>query len=74
MIQPIIRFLKDSEDHWVAALQCGHFQHVRHDPPWMVREWTTTDAGRAAMLGTMLDCKKCDENAAPDHSFHLDND
>jgi hypothetical protein len=53
-------FHLDDERHWVAELACGHGQHVRHDPPWQVREWVTTAAGRAGFIGTRLDCLKCD--------------
>ncbi|WP_040571911.1 DUF3565 domain-containing protein [Shewanella benthica] len=60
MKQPIISYLKDDENHWVAKLACGHNQHVRHMPPWVVRPWVITAEGRASMLGHRLDCKKCD--------------
>ncbi|WKE67150.1 DUF3565 domain-containing protein [Gallaecimonas kandeliae] len=66
MDQPIIGYHQDAEGHWVAELACGHFQHVRHDPPWQQRPWVVTEAGRAAKLGLMLGCKKCDEGAPPD--------
>ncbi len=66
MKQPITGFHKDAEDHWVAELSCGHFQHTRHDPPWSVREWTTTLAGRQSKIGFALNCVKCDERAPPD--------
>lgn len=42
-------------------MECGHGQHVRHDPPWMVREWVLSDEGRAARIGKMMECKRCDE-------------
>jgi hypothetical protein len=29
----------------------------------MVREWVTTAEGRASRIGTLLECKKCDEAA-----------
>jgi hypothetical protein len=61
MRRAIIGFEKDDEGHWVAQLVCGHTQHVRHDPPWTVREWVTTEEGRASRLGVELECKKCDE-------------
>ncbi len=67
MKQPIAGYHKDDEDHWVAQLACGHNQHVRHDPPWAVREWVTTLEGRTQMLGHLLDCRKCDEHAPPDN-------
>ena len=63
MNQPIVGYHLDEERHWVAELRCGHNQHVRHDPPWTNREWVTTPEGRAGRLGSLLDCKKCDEGA-----------
>ena len=60
MKQPISGYHRDEEDHWVAELACGHFQHVRHQPPWVCRPWVTTVAGRDSMLGFELECKKCD--------------
>jgi len=55
----IVGFHRDEEDHWVADLECGHGQHVRHDPPWRNRPWVVTAEGRAAQLGTTLRCVKC---------------
>ena len=55
----ITGFHLDDEGHWVAELECGHGQHVRHDPPWQIREWVTTAEGRAGFLGTTLACRKC---------------
>jgi hypothetical protein len=55
----IIGFHQDDEGHWVADLDCGHTQHVRHDPPWQVREWVTTPEGRASRIGAELECGKC---------------
>jgi len=66
MKQAITGYHKDEEEHWVAELNCGHFQHVRHIPPWTVRPWVTTQKGRNSMLGFELKCKKCDEGAPAD--------
>ena len=44
----------------MAELDCGHGQHVRHDPPWQVRSWVTTAEGRSRFIGTTLDCVKCE--------------
>ena len=66
MDQRIVGFFQDVERHWVAELACGHNQHVRHDPPWTNRPWTTTVEGRNGMLGTVLPCKKCDRHAPRD--------
>ena len=61
MNQKITGFHLDGEGHWVADLGCGHRQHVRHDPPWMVRPWVLTEEGRRSRLGVELECKRCDE-------------
>jgi len=66
MQKRIIGFHRDEQHHWVAELECGHNQHVRHDPPWTTRHWVTTPAGRREHLGTTLDCKKCDAGARRD--------
>ena len=60
----IVGFHQDAEQHWVADLECGHTQHVRHDPPWQVRAWVITVEGRAGRLGTTLECLLCDERSA----------
>ena len=61
MKQKIAGFDKDDEDHWCAILECGHRQHLRHDPPMTTRAWVLTDEGRASRIGFELDCKRCDE-------------
>lgn len=66
MQQPIEGYHLDEEQHWVAELACGHFQHVRHNPPWSNREWVTTAKGRQSKLGFQLNCKKCDQGAPVD--------
>jgi len=63
---PITGFHLDEENHWVAELACGHFQHVRHDPPWQERHWVVTEQGRTEKLGHALNCKKCDAGLPPD--------
>ena len=55
----IVGFHQDDAGDWVADLECGHGQHVRHRPPWEVRAWVTTEAGRAKMVGQSLSCRKC---------------
>ena len=55
----IVGFHTDDEGHWVAELDCGHGQHVRHDPPWQNRPWVVTAEGRAKFLGAELLCRKC---------------
>ncbi len=32
MMQRIAGYHQDSDGHWVAELECGHNQHVRHEP------------------------------------------
>ena len=67
MKQKIVGYHKDDEDYWVAELACGHFQHVRHNPPMVNRPWVLTAEGRESMLGYELNCKKCNEGAPKDH-------
>lgn len=62
----ITDFDKDDEDHWRAILNCGHQQHVRHDPPLISRPWVLTEEGRASRIGLELDCKRCDEEVEPE--------
>jgi hypothetical protein len=64
----ITGFHQDEQGDWVADLECGHAQHVRHNPPWTNRPWVVTSEGRAKQVGTVLACKKCDE---PDGSNAL---
>lgn len=63
MNQRIIGFHRDEHGDWVADLECGHGQHVRHDPPWSERPWVVTPQGREQKLGDVLLCKKCDEES-----------
>lgn len=66
MRRSITGFHRDDEGHWVAELDCGHGQHVRHVPPFTERPWVTTAAGRASRLGLPLDCLRCDRRELPD--------
>ncbi|OTG95706.1 DUF3565 domain-containing protein [Acinetobacter sp. ANC 3832] len=61
MLQAMIGFHLDEEQHWVADLACGHARHVRHNPPWQNRPWVVTPEGRAEKLGVQLNCLKCEE-------------
>jgi len=60
--QAIVGFHLDEEEQWVAELQCGHCQHVRHNPPWQNRPWVLSEEQRASKLGMPLECVKCDRN------------
>ncbi|MEO8125535.1 MAG: DUF3565 domain-containing protein [Bryobacteraceae bacterium] len=62
MKRSITGFQQDGQSHWVAHLECGHTQHVRHDPPWTVRAWVLTEEGRKSRLGQELNCKTCDHD------------
>ena len=61
MNQPIVGYHQDEFGDWVADLACGHGQHVRHQPPFFSRPWVLTESGRSQYLGTLLNCKKCEE-------------
>ena len=60
MRRSITGFEIDAGGDAVALLDCGHRQHVRHDPPWRMRPWAVTEEGRRAALGAELDCPLCD--------------
>jgi hypothetical protein len=66
MRKPISGFHKDEFRDWVAELECGHNQHVRHNPPWTNRPWVVSDQGRKSHIGMVLECKKCDIGAPKD--------
>ena len=57
----IIGFYQDELGDWVAEFDGGHGQHRRHNPPWTNRPWVISEEGRALPLGTMLVCKRCQE-------------
>ena len=61
MQRKIMGYFLDEENNWVADLNCGHSQHVRHILPWQERPWVTTEKGREEHIGKELYCKKCDE-------------
>lgn len=71
MKQKIIGFHQDKEFYWVADLECGHTQQVRHDPPLTSRPWVTTPEGRRDRIGAELDCRKCDESSRPQSMSHV---
>ncbi|EPC01993.1 hypothetical protein L861_20285 [Litchfieldella anticariensis FP35 = DSM 16096] len=66
MQQSITGYHLDDEGHWVAELACGHYQHIRHQPPFVNRPWVMNEESRRSMLGFLLECKKCDEGAPKD--------
>ena len=61
MERTIIGFDQDELGDWRAILDCGHRQHVRHNPPLVNRPWVLTAEGRGRFLGAALNCKACDE-------------
>ena len=62
----IVGYGVGDEGDTVAILACGHTQHVRHDPPMVWRDWTTTPEGRRERLGTTLNCPDCDRGEPSD--------
>lgn len=61
MRRAIVGFHTDEHGDWVAELECGHNQHVRHRPPFINRPWVITEAGRREKLGAMLECVLCEQ-------------
>lgn len=66
MKKEIIGFDQDDDHDWRSKLICGHYQHVRHNPPLIIRKWVLTQKGRNGKIGAKLECRKCDEMAPPD--------
>ena len=66
MKRSINGFHRDPEGDWVADLDCGHGQHVRHRPPFQNRPWVVDKPGRDKMLGAELDCLRCERMEWPD--------
>lgn len=60
MRRAIIGFYEDVAGDFVAMLECGHEQHVRHKPPLVERPWVLTAEGLAAMIGNAIECRACD--------------
>jgi len=56
---PIRSFRRDEAGDWIAELECGHAQHVRHRPPMEVRAWVVTEEGRRGRIGAKLPCRYC---------------
>lgn len=76
MKRRIVGFHPDALGDWVADLECGHGQHVRHDPPWTTRPWVVTPEGRQGKIGAGLDCPACDreqgrEKKDNSHDVHV---
>lgn len=71
MKQNITGYHQDDEQDWVAELSCGHNQHVRHRPPFQQRPWVLDAEGRAARLGTPLDCPPCERAEMPGALRHV---
>jgi tellurite resistance-related uncharacterized protein len=65
MQRRIVEFGQDEIGDWVALLDCGHRQHVRHNPPFTNRPWVETEAGRGEQLGQELACPLCDRFEFP---------
>lgn len=65
-------YFQDTTGHWVARLQCGHNQELRHEPPASNNAWVLSQSGRDDKIGVLLVCTKCIAGIAPDHQFSDD--
>jgi tellurite resistance-related uncharacterized protein len=52
-------FRQDADGVWVAELECGHTQHLRHNPPFQLAPWILSPEGRQSHIGIRLPCKLC---------------
>lgn len=66
MIRTITGFSADEAGDWVAHLDCGHRQHVRHRPPFVERPWVRTEEGRRQHVGTPIECPLCARAEPPE--------
>jgi hypothetical protein len=60
MDRRIAGFYQDEESFWVTGLECGHQQHVRHNPPMTLRPWVNDEKNRKERLRIFLSCNNCD--------------
>src|SRR5437899_11685896 len=67
MQRSIVDFAQDEVSDWVALLDCGHRQHVRHNPPLVSRPWVLSEEGRKSQIGSHLQCVRCERFELPDH-------
>ena len=65
MRRHITGFYEDVAGDFVAMLDCGHEQHVRHRPPFVERPWVLTADGRRSKIGADIECRICDAQTAP---------
>lgn len=72
MEKKIVGFHVDDQGDWVADLECGHGQHVRHNPPWTNRPWVLEQQERERFLGEVLDCLKCNMPMIPVNAVQFD--
>lgn len=66
MKRSITGFGQDEAGDYYVTLDCGHRQHVRHNPPLNNRAWVLTANGRSAKIGHSLDCPLCDRAEMPE--------
>lgn len=66
MKRAITGFHRDNAGDWVAELDCGHRQHMRHKPPFAEREWVESKSGRDGRIGERIECPLCDRLEMPD--------
>lgn len=65
MHQAITGYSQDDEGHWMAKLDCGHHEQMRHDLPKANNAWVLTKAGRDDKVGVVLICSNCIAGIAP---------
>ncbi|MCU7959108.1 MAG: DUF3565 domain-containing protein, partial [gamma proteobacterium symbiont of Bathyaustriella thionipta] len=72
MQRAIVDFSTDEKDEPIAWLNCGHPQHVRHEPPFVNRPWVLQPETRQQMLGQSLNCVRCDAAEWPQTVVRFD--
>jgi hypothetical protein len=64
MERRIVGYGEDEHGEPLAWLECGHPQHIRHQPPFINRPWAVTPEGREQMRGQSLNCVRCEPQPA----------
>lgn len=55
-------------DAWITQLDCGHRRHIRHRPPLSSFAWVDDPNARAAHVGQLIECGRCQQRIWPDHA------
>jgi len=61
-----LNYHQNSQNYWMAGLDCGHVKSLTHKPPFRLKSWVRTAKGRQDHLGSALNCPACDRLEWPE--------